>query len=381
MMRIKKFTGPNIARSLQLAKEEMGEDALILGTMRRRKGARDIVEIVAANNKAATTARNLPEPAAAQNAAATAGADAAPETGAAATPARAAAPRPGGGIDLGVVHELEQMESRLNEILGKLLPSIPGRQRKNLTELKINLHNAGFDPGLVQRRFLKSEPGPKSSFETYLHDLIGDVPIETPDERVSVFVGPSGSGKTTALLKVASALKRRGIRPKVIYYGAAVNGENAGLRQHCKRLGMKLRVVSDGKKLIREIRNAGKSPVLIDTSGITSIGDDRLEFLAALTEELEGAAIRLVVNAAMDPVNISAIASCVPRTARLSLVLTKLDEATRIGGAISAAMKERIPVAYLTGGRDVDSGVFVPDRGLLYDRVLEGMANTGTEGN
>lgn len=377
MMRIKKFTGPNIARSLQLAKQEMGEDALILGTMRRRKGAGDVVEIVAANNKAANTARSLPE-ATAEKAATAAEAHVADGAVAAAESAGSAAHRPGEGIDLGVVHELEQMESRLNDILGRLLPSIPGRQRKNLAELKVNLHSAGFDPGLVQRRFLRSEPGPKSSFETYLEDLIGDVPIEAPDERVSVFVGPSGSGKTTALLKVASALRRRGIKPKVIYYGEAVNGETASLRQHCKTLRMKLRVISDGKKLIREIRNAGKSPVLIDTAGITSIGDDRLEFLAALTKEIEGAGIRLVVNAAMDPVNISAIASCVPRAARLSLVLTKLDEATRIGGAISAAMKEGIPVAYLTGGRAVDSGIFVPDRGLLYDRVVEGLANTGT---
>jgi flagellar biosynthesis GTPase FlhF len=65
----------------------------------------------------------------------------------------------------------------------------------------------------------------------------------------------------------------------------------------------------------------------------------------------------------------------------LSLVLTKLDEATRIGGAISAAMREGIPVAYLTGGRDYDSGILVPDRMLLYDRIIEGLAETGTGAN
>jgi len=121
--------------------------------------------------------------------------------------------------------------------------------------------------------------------------------------------------------------------------------------------------------------------VLIDTPGIARLGDDGLELIAGITRTMEGAVIRLVVNSAMDPANISAIASCIPRPARVSLVLTKLDEATRIGGAISAAIREGIPVAYVTGGRDFESGIYVPDRMLLYDRIVEGLAETGTGGN
>jgi flagellar biosynthesis protein FlhF len=376
MMRIKKFTGPNIAKSLALAKAEMGEDALILQTVRRRKGAESVVEIVAANNRAAESAGNLR----AGHSGAKAGAGG-PREGASAG-ARDGRAEVLPNMDLGIMRELKQVELQLNSIMTKIAPSAWDDRRKQLSELRVNLQNAGFDPGLVQRRFLKKEPLPGSSFEAYLEDLIGDVPLEVPEERVSVFVGPSGSGKTTALLKVAAAvLLSRGIKPRVIYFGSERTRDSKGLAASCRELGIKFKAVSDGNRLAKEIMKSGEHPVLIDTPGIAALGDESLEFIAELTRTVEGAVIRLVVNSAMDPANISAIASCIPRPARVSFVLTKLDEATRIGGAISAAIREGIPVAYVTGGRDFESGIFVPDRVLLYDRIVEGLAETGTGGN
>ena len=376
MMRIKKFTGPNIAKSLALAKAEMGEDALILQTMRRRKGTESVVEIVAANNRAARSAGSL------NDGSLSAGA----EPGGARERASSGSPNAGSAVlrdtDLSIMRELEEVELQLNSIMARIAPPAWDDRRKHLSELRVNLQNAGFDPGLVQRRFLKMEPVPGGSFEAYLTDLIGDVPLEVPEERVSVFVGPSGSGKTTALLKVAAAvLLSKGVKPRVIHFGSGPARDSKGLAASCKELGLKFKAVSDGTRLVTEIMKSGEHPVLIDTPGIAGLGDENLEIIAGLTTTMDGAVIRLVVNSAMDPANISAIASCIPTAARVSLVLTKLDEATRIGGAISAAIREGIPVAYVTGGRDFESGIFVPDRMLLYDRIVEGLAATGTGGN
>ncbi|MGD9141016.1 MAG: hypothetical protein PVJ42_05700 [bacterium] len=369
MMRIRKFTGPNIAHSLSLAKAEMGEDALILQTMRRRKGAESVVEVVAANTQAARSAGGL--------GAEGSGADAA---------RRIAPPAPesvAGGLratDLSVMRELEEVGLHLNSIMTRIAPPAWDDRRRRLSELRVNLQSAGFDPGLVQRRFLRREPAPGGSFEAYLRDLVGDVPIEAREERVSIFVGPSGSGKTTAILKVAAMLSADGAKPRVIFLGSGRAGGSKSLAASCKALGLKFRAIPDAGRLAGEIMKNGREPVLIDTPGITGLKEADLEILAGLTREVEGAVIRLVVNSATDPVNILAIASCIPETARLSMVLTKLDEATRIGGAISAAIGRGIPVAYLTGGPDYESGIYVPDRMLLYDRIVEGLAETGTGG-
>jgi flagellar biosynthesis protein FlhF len=375
MMRIKKFTGPNIAKSLALAKAEMGDDALILQTMRRRKGAASEVEIVAANNRALRSAASLRAP----------GSDPGarrggrPEAGTAQPETRAGALRV---PDLSVMRELEQVGLQLDSVMSRIAPPEWDDRRKQLTELRVNLQNAGFDPGLVQRTFLKREPVPGGSFEMYLRDLVRDVPLEAPEEKVSVFVGPSGSGKTTALLKVAAAvLLSRGVTPRILFFGPGRAGDAKGLAQSCREMGVKFKAVTDGLRLAKEIEKCGEHPVLIDTPGITGLKDEDLGIIAGLTGSMEGAVIRLVVNSAMDPVNISAIASCIPEPARVTLVLTKFDEATRIGGAISAAIREGIPVAYVTGGREFESGIFVPDRMLLYDRIVEGLADTGTGGN
>jgi flagellar biosynthesis protein FlhF len=279
------------------------------------------------------------------------------------------------------MQELEEVGLQLSSIMTKIAPPAWDDRRKQLVRLRVNLHNAGFDPGLVQRRFLKREPAPGGSFEAYLRDLVGEVPLETSEERVSIFIGPSGSGKTTALLKVASMLRGDGAKPRVIFLGSGRARESKGLAAACKQIGLKFKAVPDCGRLAREIMRSGGHPVLIDTPGITALGDEDLKTLAGITGSIEGAVIRLVVNSATDPANVSGMVSCIPRDARVSLVLTKLDEATRIGGAISAAIREGIPVAYLTGGRDIESGILVPDRMLLYERIVEGLAETGTGGN
>jgi flagellar biosynthesis GTPase FlhF len=81
--------------------------------------------------------------------------------------------------------------------------------------------------------------------------------------------------------------------------------------------------------------------------------------------------IRLVVDSGMAPGNICAIASCVPEAPPVSLVLTKLDEATSIGGAVSMAIDTRTPLAYLTGGKDLHSGIYAADPSLVSEKVLE----------
>jgi flagellar biosynthesis protein FlhF len=362
MMKIKKFAAASTAEALKMVRTELGKDALILGTSRRLRPDRqgNMVEVVAALSE-----------------------------------------RPGGrpaettvldadiqkvrGLDSGVVSELRQIEQRLKEILASLGDSASdaigaGAALKSEEGaepiLRDRLMGAGIHPDLIDGKGEFLSNAKNMSLESLVRSLVKEITPEAPVEDVSVFVGPSGAGKTTTVLKIAAGmLVPNGAKPTIVYFG-----QDDGARQvqaRCKKLRLKFKHVPTLQKLRKMLAKPGKFPVLIDTPGISSLSEDELRFFAEKARETDNMNIRLVVDSGMDPLNICAIASCLPDNGKTSLVLTKLDEATRIGGALSAAVGSSLPVSYLTGGSEIADGVFVAESEVLLDKVMDCMAGAG----
>ena len=83
--------------------------------------------------------------------------------------------------------------------------------------------------------------------------------------------------------------------------------------------------------------------------------------------------MHLVVEARMDAQNLCAIASCIPDVPRLGIVLTKMDETSRIGGVLSASIEAGLPLTYLTGGLMATDAIFVPTHDLILEKVSESL--------
>ena len=341
-----------------MVKDQMGDDSLILGTTRLpgRAGKPKRVEVVAA----VETTR--PGPAAPQS-------------------------RRGAKLDVSdpeIAHlrkadkdlavEIRQIESRLKELLDRILGPAeqPGESYAGMAGGK--LLSAGFDPDLVRRRLPVERQASGCSIEAMVDDLVDRLRVEPPLEKISVFLGSSGSGKTTTILKIAAGvLLPMGLKPQVVYFGTDDGRSTTWLSTQCRKLRIRFRKVSDTKKMAKILRKAGKHPILIDTPGISDLTDAELGFIAEAAKTLEGMKIRLVVDSGMDPRNICAIASCVPMASQTSLVLTKLDEATSIGGALSMAIDTRTPLAYLTGGKELQTGIYAADASLISEKILESL--------
>jgi flagellar biosynthesis protein FlhF len=373
MMKIRKFAATSTAEAFRMVQRELGKDALILGTTQRPRPDRDgnTVEVVAASGGRAQAG---PVQMSSKGQAVTAQGSQAEQV------------RRVRELDAGVVSELRQIEQRLTEILAGLdLPEASeasatsseagaAEDRKASPILRERLLGAGFAPDLIDSRDHFLAAARNISLEALVRCLVKEVTQETPAEDVSVFVGPSGAGKTTTVLKIAAGmLVPNGAKPRVIYFGReeAAAGQ---LQSRCKKLHIKFKHVSGIAQMRKVLAKPSKFPILIDTPGISSLGEDELRFFVEKAKEQENVNLRLVVDAGMDPLNICAIASCLPDTSRVSLVLTKLDEATRIGGAVSAAIGNSLPVSYVTGGREVSDGIFVADSEILLEKVMDGMA-------
>jgi len=392
-MKIKKFTAASIPEALNLVRSEMGDEALILGTSRSRgrKGRAGRVEVVAARDRMGGRPRARAETA---GAVASVGA----VVGAASRavqPDRWQATQPGPSgrssvaphtkeikdmrkLDRDIVTELKQIETRLKDLLESFDAPATRRSEKVLP-LNKDLVNAGFDPAMLEGKIPASLLRSDAASDQLVKALVGGVPAARTEDRILVFLGPSGSGKTTTLLKVArTVFLNNNVKPRVVFFGSD-DEDTAWLKTRCKRLGLKFRQISSMDKMAKMLKKE-KDPILVDTPSISDLGDTEMRFLVEASKEIPGMGLRLVVDATMDPWNVCAIASCIPQASGMSLVLTKLDEATRIGGPISASIASGIPVAFVTGGRGVGDGVHVPDADLLSEKILDGVRSVATQG-
>lgn len=169
-------------------------------------------------------------------------------------------------------------------------------------------------------------------------------------------VGPTGVGKTTLIAKLAARwVMQHGPRSIALISADCVR---IGAQEQIHTLGRLLGAPAYAIDGVHELPNlldhlADRRLVLIDTAGLSQ-RDTRLagelKALAAANPKLETS---LVLSAAAQA---GAIEEAVERFAPAqvaSCVLTKLDEATSLGGAISMLIRSGMPLAYLCDGQRV----------------------------
>jgi flagellar biosynthesis protein FlhF len=186
--------------------------------------------------------------------------------------------------------------------------------------------------------------------------------IEVTGERwmdgggVVALVGATGVGKTTLIAKLAARwVLRHGPRDIALVSTDSVRiGAQEQIHTLGRLLGVPAYAIDGADELAGALEHLhDKRLVLIDTAGL-SPRDPRLEqelaTLAAASKRME---TTLVLSAAAQA---GAIEEAVTRFAAAqptTCVLTKLDEATSLGGAISTLIRSQLPVTYVSEGQRV----------------------------
>jgi flagellar biosynthesis protein FlhF len=194
---------------------------------------------------------------------------------------------------------------------------------------------------------------------------------------VFALVGPTGVGKTTTTAKIAAAFATK--------YGAANLGlitldayrvaAHEQLRAYGRILGVPVHTAHDRASLedLLDLLSA-KKMVLIDTAGMAQRDSRTRELLDMLSHR----AIQrlLVVNAASQGETIEDVMVAYRAASCKGVVLSKMDEAVKLGPAIDALIRHRLKVVGVANGQRVPEDWHRLSANALVQRALRGGGST-----
>ncbi len=279
-----------------------------------------------------------------------------------------------------VMSELSSLRGMMEEQFAGLLWG--ERQRRNPTQstLTKQLFAAGFSAQLV-RMMVEHMPeleNAEAGMEWVQSVLGANLPVleneEALMERGGVFalMGPTGVGKTTTTAKLAARCVMRFGASKVALLSTDSYriGGHEQLRIFGKILGVSVHAVKDAADLqlaLTELRN--KHIVLIDTIGMSQRDRTVSDQIAMLCGAGLPVQRLLLLNATShgDTLNevVQAYRSAEGQPELAGCILTKLDEATNLGGVLDTVIRYKLPVHYVSTGQKVPENLYVATKKFL----------------
>lgn len=384
-MKIKRFTAPDMRAAIKLVREEQGPDAVILSSNKVAGG----VEIIAAtdyddalvkqaarvaeaasqhtasNKTAVDNTRIERKPAAAETPAP------AQSTTDAAAASRVQAARDNSSKKQKIVWAQDPAIAKLRGDMNNLRMSIEGQLRSLNFDLQApspehadalrTLTGLGLDVNLARNLMAgisADTPADKIRSQALIQ-LAQQLPVAHTDSILYgghvALIGPTGVGKTTTIAKLAAhyAMTRSSRDIALVTTDHYRVGAQEQLFTYGRLLGVPVHALQPRESLSELLgKLSDYRLVLIDTAGM-SPRDPRLgEQLAALNlgEKIKN---YLVMPASGQAQDLDEMASRFADVPLSGCILTKLDETSRLGGALSVAIRRKLSIDYLCDGQRV----------------------------
>ena len=277
-----------------------------------------------------------------------------------------------------LVDEVKSMRALLQQELAQMSWSETARRSPARIDLHRRLLAAGY--GAATARAIPGDlPGHLSveSAQGWLRDTLEHrlvVPAEDEVVRgggVFALVGPTGVGKTTTTAKIAArfAVRFGSRRLALVTTDSYRVGAHDQLRAYGNILGVPVQVAQDPATLAALVASLHERHlVLIDTMG-TGQRDTRLvEMLAALDQA--GARRLLLLNAASQAETLEDVIGAWRSDRLAGCVLTKIDEAVKLGPALDCLARHGHTLHYVANGQRVPEDLHVPNPRYLVHRSL-----------
>jgi flagellar biosynthesis protein FlhF len=248
-----------------------------------------------------------------------------------------------------VLDELRSMKRLIEERFGALAFMEKLQRQPRQAELTQRLLDIGFSPALIRklvdacrRGEATRWPGPPACSSATCHRR-GRAALEDQG-GVYALVGATGVGKTTTTAKLAAAFATS-TAPRnlgLITLDAYRVGAHEQLRTYGRILGVPVHTAHDRASLedLLDLLSA-KKMVLIDTAGMAQ-RDSRTRELLDMLSAPRSVKRLLVVNAASQGETIEDVMVAYRAASCRGVVLSKLDEAVKLGPALDALIRHKL---------------------------------------
>ncbi len=283
-MRLKTYTAPTMAEAMEMARQEMGEDAIIVSTQRGTGG-----------HGARVTA---------------------------------------------ALEEVRPEDAALEELYEEERPDAVATIRQALT-----FH--GTPPRLAERLVQAAgavdTDDPILAFAGAMDAIFTFAPLSEHGEgRPIMLVGPPGGGKTITTAKLAARATLAGTFVRVITTDTQRAGGVEQLAAFTRLLKLDLETADTIESLRKAVAAADPNDhVYIDTAGTNPFSDTEMDHLSGLVQAA-GAEPVLVLAAGGDAMESADIAASFAAIGAGRLLVTRLDMARRLGSILAAADAARM---------------------------------------
>jgi flagellar biosynthesis protein FlhF len=304
------------------------------------------------------------------------------QAGSAAAVMPAATPSlPPGADVMGAIGALQgALESRIDELMwGNQLRRVP-----QAVSLFQTLLGFGFSTALL-RAMLKGLPeglGSRAALQWARTELVKSLPVLEREEALwrpgaaIALVGPTGVGKTTTVAKLAArCVKKYGAENVVLLTTDTYRiGAHEQLKIYGKMMHVPVHVVQDADELRRIIASvAAHQIIIIDNVGISQRDRFVSEQAAMLSAAGREVSRLLVLNASSHGDTLDEVARRYTHDGGSPLrgsIITKIDEATRLGAVLDTVIRYQLPVCYVSDGQKVPQNLAHMTANELVDKAL-----------
>lgn len=369
-MSVMRFTGVNSREAMRQVRAALGDDALILANRPTEEG----VEILAMADRGVEATLD------------------APALSEVAPPARSE-PRPVADPAAGTLQALSAQLLQEMQDMRQLL----SRQRtasKETTQAGARLvqwlRESGFGAALCDELLAGFPEELESADEAMLRawlvrQLSARLPVLEGEEGllgqggVLALVGPTGVGKTTTTAKLAAryVMRHGAAQVALVSTDGFRIGAHEQLRIYAELLGIPMYGL-DARAPLDELRDelAGKRFVIVDTVGMSQRDRGIIEQVARLRGGPVAVRPILLLNAASQPETLDEVITNYRRAAHAAgvslddCVISKQDEASRLGPLLDAVMRHGLRLLFVATGQRVPEDLALAVASPLVEQAL-----------